>query len=80
MERESAWGNFHIFWESPAQSGRSQSIKEECVELLVQSASRMDLHLLTVHQLVFLSLCCVLATGKNVNVDTFLKRLCYKIQ
>lgn len=80
MERESARGNFHIFRESPALSGRSQSIKEECVELLVQSVSRMELHLLTMRQLALLTLCCVLVTGKNINVDTFLKRLCYKIQ
>lgn len=75
MERESAWGNFHIFWESPALSGRSQSIKEECVELLVQSVSGMELHLPMVRQLAFLSLCCVLATGKNTNMDPFFKML-----
>lgn len=67
MERESAWGIFS-FWESPALSGRSESIKGGvCVGLaLILSLSRMELHLPSARQLVLLSLGCVLITGKSI--------------
>lgn len=65
------WGNF-LVWKAQQRvcGGRSRSIKQQHValELSVNAklASSMKLYLQSVCQLAFLTLCCVLITGKNL--------------